>query len=69
MDHAGEFLKQVRHRANLTQEQMGERLGKRQPEVSQIERRPNVLLSTVDAFVRAAGGRYKIEVSFPDAAP
>ncbi len=57
MNHAGEFLKQVRHEAKLTQEQMAERLGKRQPELSQIERRPNMLLSTFRRYVEAAGSR------------
>ena len=69
MEHAGRFLRSVRESAGLTQQELGERLGKPQSEVSETEHRPNVLLSTVDTFVRAAGGRYKIEVLFPDTAP
>ena len=68
MDHVGEFLRHVRHEAGLTQEQMAERLGKRQPEVSQIERRPNVLLSTFRRYVKAAGAKPVVAAQFPDQA-
>ncbi len=62
--HIGSFLRQVRDRAKLTQRELAAKLGVTQSAVAKIERRDDVLLSTLIAYVKAAGGRYEIEVSF-----
>ncbi len=60
--HIGSFLRQVRDRAKLTQSELGDVMGTSQSAVAKIERRDDVLLSTLIAYVKAAGGRYEIEV-------
>ena len=62
--HIGSFLRQVRDRAKLTQRELAAKLGVTQSAVAKIERRDDVLLSTLIAYVKAAGGRYEIEVLF-----
>ena len=62
--HIGSFLRQVRERAGLTQSDLGDAMGTSQSAVAKIERRDDVLLSTLIAYVKAAGGRYEIEVEF-----
>jgi transcriptional regulator with XRE-family HTH domain len=62
--HIGSFLRQVRERAKLTQRELATKLGVTQSAVAKIEGRDDVLLSTLIAYVKAAGGRYEIEVDF-----
>ena len=62
--HIGSFLRQVRDRAKLTQRELAAKLGTSQSAVAKIEGRDDVLLSTLIAYVKAAGGRYGIEVGF-----
>ena len=62
--HIGSFLRQVRDRAKLTQRELAAKLGVTQSAVAKIEQRDDVLLSTLIAYVKAAGGRYEIEVDF-----
>ena len=57
MEHAGRFLRSIRESAGLTQQEIGERLGKPQSEVSEIEQRPNMLLSSFRRYVKAAGAK------------
>ena len=61
-------MRQVRDRAKLTQRELAAKLGVTQSAVAKIERRDDVLLSTLIAYVKAAGGRYEIEVSFDQGA-
>ena len=68
MEHAGRLLRSVRESAGLTQQELGERLGKPQSEVSEIEHRPNVLLSTFRRYVKAAGAKPVVAAQFPDRA-
>ncbi|MGQ0678690.1 MAG: helix-turn-helix domain-containing protein [Actinomycetota bacterium] len=49
-------LAALRRRRGLTQAQLGQRLGITQSDVSKLERRPDVRLSTLQAVVRAMGG-------------
>jgi hypothetical protein len=44
-------------------------LGMDQSEVSRLERRSDILLSTLRRFIGAAGGELHLVVSFPDMAP
>ncbi len=60
----GEYLRQFREEAGLTQAEVAEKLGTSQSAVAKIEGRDDVLLSTLIAYVKAAGGRYEIEVDF-----
>ena len=62
----GAFLRQIRERAKLTQRELATKLGTSQSAAAKIEGRDDVLLSTLIAYVKAAGGRYEIEVSFDD---
>ena len=62
----GSFLRQVREQAELTQRELAANLGVTQSAVAKIERRDDVLLSTLIAYVKAAGARYDIEVDFDD---
>ncbi len=64
--HIGSFLRQVRERAKLTQRELAAKLGTSQSAVAKIEGRDDVLLSTLIAYVKAAGGRYEIEVAFDE---
>ncbi len=60
----GEYLRQFREEAGLTQAEVAEKLGTSQSAVAKIEGRDDVLLSTLISYVKAAGARYAIEVDF-----
>lgn len=62
-------LAQVRKARELTQATIAELLGMDQSEVSRLEHRSNMLLSTLRSFIRATGGELQIIVTFPDAQP
>jgi len=59
-------LAEARARAGLTQTQVAERLGIGQSDVSKLERRADVRLSTLRAFARAIGARLRVEIQGPD---
>lgn len=65
-DAYGESLAQARARAGLTQSQVAERLGVSQSDVSKLERRADVRLSTLYAYARAIGARLHIGLQGPD---
>ena len=60
----GTFLRQVREQAKLSQRELAAKMGTSQSAVAKIERRDDVLLLTLISYVKAAGGRYSIEVEF-----
>jgi transcriptional regulator with XRE-family HTH domain len=62
----GDFLRQVRERAELTQAELAAKLGVTQSAVAKIEGRDDVLVSTLISFVKAAGGRYEINAWIDD---
>jgi DNA-binding XRE family transcriptional regulator len=64
--HTGAKLRALRVDRGLTQQQLAERLGMTQPEVSRIERRPDAKLSLVRAYVRALGGELSASARFAD---
>ncbi len=41
-------------------------LGIAQPNVSQIEKRPDTMISTLSAYIEALGGSLEIHAKFPD---
>src|SRR3972149_663606 len=53
----------------LTQERVGESLGIGQEGVSRLEKRSDLLLSTLRSYVEAMGGHLQIVAEFPDRPP
>ena len=53
----------------LTQATIAELLEMDQSEVSRLEHRSNMLVSTLRSFIRATGGELQLIVTFPDAEP
>lgn len=59
-------LRGLRVAAGLTQHDVANRMGTRQSDVSKLERRADVRLSTMRAYVAALGGRLRLVVALPD---
>jgi transcriptional regulator with XRE-family HTH domain len=55
-------LRDIREAAGLSQEEMAERLKVDQAQVSRIEKRDDARFSTVERYVRAAGGQLRVLV-------
>ncbi len=62
-------LRRLREARALTQSTVGDLLDMDQSEVSRLERRSDMLLSTLKRFVQATGGEMHIVVSYPDGGP
>lgn len=62
--HVGASLGELRRRKGLTQLEIASRLGMTQPEVSRLEHRRDVRISTARAYVRAVGGRLVLSARF-----
>jgi DNA-binding XRE family transcriptional regulator len=62
-------LKDLRKAKALTQEQVAAALGIRQATVAQLEKRSDLLLSTLRSYVEAMGGRLRLMVEFPGRPP
>ncbi|MEH2294166.1 XRE family transcriptional regulator [Nostoc sp.] len=62
-------LQDMRKANKLTQESMAELLGIRQDSVSRLEKRTDLLLSTLRSYVKAMGGELKLVAEFPDRPP
>ena len=60
-------LNELRKARNLTQEDLARRLGTRQANVSKLERRTDVRVSTLRELVEAMGGELRITAHFSDA--
>ncbi len=58
--HAGAALRRLRVDRLLTQQELAVRLDMTQPEISKLERRADVRLSTIRAYVAALGGRLRL---------
>ena len=59
-------LRNLRKARDLTQERMAKLLCIGQEGVSRIERRSDLLISTLQSYVEAMGGSLKLVVQFPD---
>ena len=59
-------LAELRQALELSQRELARKLGVNQPEVAKIEKRADMLLSTLSAVLRAMGADLKIVASFPD---
>ncbi len=60
-------LAELRSVLEISQEELGELLDKKQAAISRLERRSDMHISTLRAFVKALGGKLEIIASFPDA--
>ena len=62
-------LRQVRKARKLTQVRIAKTLGITQDSVSRLEKRSDILLSTLRKTVQAMGGSLSLVAEFPDRAP
>lgn len=62
-------LQELRKAKALTQAQLAETLGIRQATIAQMEKRSDLMLSTLRSYIEAMGGRLDLVVEFPDRAP
>ena len=62
-------LQQLRHARKLTQVRMAKELGISQDGVSRLEKRSDLLLSTLRKTVEAMGGSLSLIAEFPDRGP
>ncbi len=59
-------LDELRKARQMTQAKLAQSLGVNQGEVSKIEHRTDLYLSTLSEYVEALGGRLEIRAVFPD---
>ena len=59
-------LQQLRNAREMTQTRMAELLGMDQPNISKLEKRTDMYLSTLRSYVEAMGGALEIRAVFPD---
>ena len=62
-------LRELRHARKLTQVRVAKALGITQDSVSRLEKRSDLLLSTLRKTVAAMGGSLSLVAEFPDRAP
>jgi transcriptional regulator with XRE-family HTH domain len=62
-------LQELRHARKITQVRMAKALGIRQDGVSRLEKRTDLMLSTLRKTVAAMGGNLSLVASFPDREP
>lgn len=62
-------LRDLRRVQHLTQERVADILGIEQDSVSRMERRADMLLSTMSSYVEAMGGKLRLIVEFPNRRP
>jgi transcriptional regulator with XRE-family HTH domain len=60
---------QLRRARKLTQVRLAKKLGLTQDGVSRLEKRTDVLLSTLRGYVEALGGKLSLVAEFPDRGP
>ena len=62
-------LKDLRKARDLTQAQLAQSLGIRQATIAQLEKRSDLMISTLRSYIEAMGGRLRLTVEFPDKEP
>ena len=60
-------LNELRGALGISQEELADLLDKKQAAISRLERRSDMHVSTLRAFIKALGGKLEIIASFPDA--
>ncbi|MGC6485401.1 MAG: XRE family transcriptional regulator [Candidatus Puniceispirillales bacterium] len=64
--HHDYMLRQIRQARKLTQQQLAEMLFVRQPSIAIMEKQHDFLLSTLNKWVKAMGGKMDVVIRFPD---
>lgn len=59
-------LAEIREARGESQARIAELMSIAQPNVSQMEKRPDSLISTLKQYVEALGGRLELHAKFPD---
>ena len=62
-------LRDLRHALDLTQKDLAKTLKINQENLSRLERRSDLLLSTLSGYVEAMGGNLRLVAEFPDRPP
>ena len=62
-------LQELRKARELTQAEIARTLNIRQASVAQMEKRSDLMISTLRGYIEGMGGRLKLVVEFPDRAP
>ena len=62
-------LRALRQARQMTQATLADQLGIKQENVSRIEKRTDLLLSTLTKYVEGMGGQLRIVAEFPDSPP
>jgi DNA-binding XRE family transcriptional regulator len=62
-------LQELRKAMRLTQAELAKRLGVRQDTISRAEQRADMLLSTLQSYVEAMGGRLALVAELPNRPP
>ncbi len=62
-------MRELRKARKLTQREMAKQLGVKQEQISRIEQRTDLHISTLRRSVEAMGGRLTLVAEFPDGAP
>ncbi len=62
-------MRELRNARKLTQKDVAKTLGINQDNVSRLESRSDVLLSTLEDYVNSLGGELRIVADFPDSEP
>lgn len=62
------ILRSLRNKRQITQKQLSEQMGVEQSAISRLEARDDFLLSTLNAYIEALGGKLEIKVCFPNEA-
>ncbi len=62
-------MRDLRKALHLTQKSVAKKLGINQDNVSRLESRSDVLLSTLQAYVHSMGGELRLMAEFPDRPP
>ena len=62
-------LRELRKARELTQVEIAKALNIRQASVAQMEKRSDLLISTLRGYIEGMGGTLKLVVEFPDRAP
>lgn len=62
-------LQELRKLAGLTQQNLSDKLGLPQSNISRLETNSDMLLSTLNGYVEALGGKLCLSVEMPEEAP
>src|ERR1700722_16903004 len=62
-------LQELRRAREITQEKMAKKLGIAQKQISEIERRTDMHISTLRRSIEAMGGKLSLVAEFPDRKP